>query len=172
MDEFVERQMIALIPRLRRFARSMTGSMADGDDLVQQTCERAIRNIEKWQPGTRLDSWMYRIAQNLYRNTLRQAETQTNAVTQMHDVAPPVEIGHAADTLVTFQAVRAAFDRLPADHRSVLTLVTIEGHSYREAADILEVPVGTIMSRLARARAGLQRILDADEATSPMEAAT
>ena len=75
MDEFVEKEMIALLPRLTRFARALTPSQDEADDLVQATCERAIANLDKWEPGTRLDSWMYRIAHNLRRNSFRNAAT-------------------------------------------------------------------------------------------------
>jgi len=161
VDEPIQREMIALLPRLRRFAYGLTGSIHDGDDLVQATCERAILKLDLWRPGTRLDSWMFRIAQNLHFNNLRDG-----ALRRQH--LRPIEAEEVADASaervaegrLTLDAVRRLMARLPAEQTAVVMLVCVEGLSYREAADILEVPVGTVMSRLARGRATLKTLFD------------
>jgi RNA polymerase sigma-70 factor (ECF subfamily) len=149
--------MLAFLPRLRRFAYGLTGSVDDGDDLLQATCERAIRHIDQWQPGTRLDSWMYRIARNLHLNNLRAKGVRHQHLASID----PIEHGtldgvRAAEAQMTYQAVRGFVDRLPEEQRTILLLVTVEGLSYREVSDMLELPIGTVTSRLARARLALK----------------
>jgi RNA polymerase sigma-70 factor (ECF subfamily) len=155
----IRNQMAALLPRLRRFALSLTGNRADADDLVQDTVERALRSLHQWQQGTRLDSWMFRIAQNLWIDA-----TRARRVRAAHDpdAAENIAIDGARDAearLVFAETVRAIAE-LPEDQRVVVALVLVDGMSYREAADILKVPMGTVTSRLARARMTLaQRVL-------------
>jgi RNA polymerase sigma-70 factor (ECF subfamily) len=159
-DEIRDR-MVAVLPRLRRFAHALTGSTEQADDLVQDACLRALSRIELWQPGTRLDSWMYRIAQNIWLDRLRASKVRGEAV----DLAATEEIPGSDGRLVTeseltLQAVAAAMGRLPPEQRAMVALVCIEGASYKEAAEITGVPVGTVMSRLARARRTLNAILN------------
>jgi RNA polymerase sigma-70 factor (ECF subfamily) len=153
--------MVALLPRLRRFACGLTGSLADADDLVQSACERALSRIEQWQPGTRLDSWMFRIAQNLWIDRIRQSRGR--------EILLPAEalaersVGDAVreqEARLAMTAVRREIAKLPEDQRAVLMLVTVEGVSYKEASEILEIPIGTVMSRLARARLALARAIE------------
>jgi RNA polymerase sigma-70 factor (ECF subfamily) len=146
-------QLVELIPRLRRFARGLTRSAADADDIAQATIEKALLNQASWAPGTRLDSWVYRIAQNLWRDELRahrrRAEPLEGVDVQGEDGRDSftrlIEVGEVADS----------FHRLPDEQRLVLSLVVLDGLTYQQAADVLEVPVGTVMSRLARARGRL-----------------
>jgi len=165
VDEPIQREMIALLPRLRRFAYALTGSVQDGDDLVQATCERAIRKLDLWRPGTRLDSWMFRIAQNLHLNNLRDGALRQR---HLHPIdAEDVADGPAeriAEARLTLDSVRRLMARLPVEQTAVMMLVCVEGFSYREAADTLEVPVGTVMSRLARGRAALKSLIDGEAA--------
>ena len=157
MDEVIEGEMLAILPRLRRFALGLTGSIAEGDDLVQATCERAIRNLDKWRPGTRLDSWMFRIAHNLHRNAIRDRQTRTRHLRVLESDQPRSVDGEAgAEARLTLERVRQHVLRLPDDQRTVLLLVAVEGRSYAETSDILGVPVGTVTSRLARAREQLR----------------
>ena len=153
----VRNQMIALLPRLRRFALSLTGSRADADDLVQDTVERALRNLDKWERGTRLDSWMFRIAQNLFidgtRARKRAGAVVVNADSAMLNAA--MDGARAADAQVEFSRTREALLRLPEDQRIAMALVLIDGMAYRDAAEVLGVPIGTLTSRLARARTAL-----------------
>ena len=155
--------MVALIPRLRRFALAMTRSDADADDLVQATCERAIANLDKWEPGTRLDSWMYRIAQNIHRNNLRQSVRQQGHLSVVQATADTHSDGEAAATAqLELADVAAVVDRLPEDQRTILLLVVVEGRRYRDVAEILDLPIGTVTSRLARARETLRQCLEGE----------
>lgn len=154
--ESIRTQMVALLPRLRRFAVSLAGSRADADDLVQDTVERALRSLHQWQQGTRLDSWMFRIAQNLWIDAQR-ARRVRSIVTNDLDAAGGAAVDGArdAEARLTFAQTAKAISELPEDQRVVVALVLVDGMSYREAADVLNVPIGTVTSRIARARATL-----------------
>jgi len=163
VDEEIDQEMIALLPRLRHFALSLTANLQDADDLVQATCERAIRNLDKWRRGSRLDSWMYRIAQNLHRNAYRDGRTRDRHLAVLEAEASIVPAEDQAYAHVLLGDVGEVIDRLPAEQRSVLLLVAVEGRSYKEAADILSIPVGTVTSRLARAREAIMRTMEGQE---------
>lgn len=172
LDETIRREMLAFLPRLRRFAYGLTGSVHDGDDLLQATCERAIRHIGQWQPGTRLDSWMYRIARNLHLNDLRAKGVRGQHLASID----PVEHGtvdgvRAAEAQMTYEAVRGFVDRLPEEQKTILLLITVEGLSYREVSEMLELPIGTVTSRLARARLALKAFVGGEEPTPTPEPA-
>lgn len=156
-DELVRQELIALLPRLRRFALVLTKSPADADDLVQATCERAIARLESWVWGTALDRWLFKIAHNLHRNQLRD-DANRSRLLQEHAVNPRLQpIGTAEVELwAVLQEARRAVMRLPDEQRAVLVLVAVEGLAYRDVADILGVPIGTVTSRLARARTALR----------------
>lgn len=159
-DEATRKALIALIPRLRRFARTLTGNLADADDVVQTCLEKAMLNLDQWQPGTRLDSWVFRIARNSWLDDRRRAHNRK----EHQDIGEMVELVGAdgvaiAETSAEARMVRAAVDRLPPDQRDVVALVMLEELSYREAADLLEVPIGTVMSRLSRAKAALAKAM-------------
>jgi len=163
--------MVALLPRLRRFAVSLTGNMADADDLVQDTVERALRNLHRWQPGTRLDSWMFRIAQNLWIDTARSRRVRASSSGSMDETENVAFDGaRDAEVRITFADTCRAFAELPEEQRVVVALIVVDGMSYREAADVLAVPIGTVTSRLARAREALAAsvfgIADASRALS------
>jgi RNA polymerase sigma-70 factor, ECF subfamily len=156
MPETFQRDLVALVPKLRRFALSLAGNMQDADDLVQSACERALRYQAQFTPGTRMDSWMYRIVQSLWLDDLRKRRVRGVAVdpedASLGDEGKAASL--PADRLMLKQTA-AAIATLPEPQRVVLSLVAVEGLSYREAADVLDVPVGTVMSRLARARDAL-----------------
>lgn len=151
----MQRDLVALLPRLRRFARGLAGSLDAADDLVQAACERALANRAQWQPGTRLDSWMYRIVQNLWIDQMRSGNRWHQADEATLASLPANDMARAVEARIELAAVRSAIDALPPEQRAVLMLVTVEGQSYRDAAGILEIPIGTVMSRLARARLAL-----------------
>jgi RNA polymerase sigma-70 factor (ECF subfamily) len=139
----------------------LAGNLDDADDLVQTACERAIRNIDQWQSGTRLDSWMYRIIQTAWIDLVRSRQTReahVNAVVALASHAAAGE-GDALNRL-TLRSVQAALERLPDEQRLVVLLVCVEELSYVEAAEVLAVPVGTIMSRLARGRLALRQLVE------------
>jgi RNA polymerase sigma-70 factor (ECF subfamily) len=153
--------MLALLPRLRRFAYGLTGSIDDGDDLVQATCEQAIRHIDTWQPGTRLDSWMYRIARNSHLNALRAKRVRADHLKSVdHDELTRVDGTRAMEAHLTFAGVRDFIARLPEEQRSIVLLVCVEGLAYKEVAEALDLPIGTVTSRLARARLALKNFAD------------
>jgi RNA polymerase sigma factor (sigma-70 family) len=149
--------MVQLLPRLRRFAAALTGSVADGDDLVQDTVERALKSLHQWEPGTRLDNWMYRIAKNCFIDTRRSAKRRGAVVLDAPEEAAAVQTDgvRAVEAHLALQDVMRALQALPLEQREALALVVIEDLSYREAADILDVPIGTLTSRIARAREAL-----------------
>lgn len=158
--------MIAVLPQLRRFAYGLTGSVADGDDLAQATCERAIANLDKWEAGTRLDSWMFRIAQNLHRNALRDTRSRAGKLTQLgHELPHSTDGRDQQEQRSTLAAVRRFVAELPEDQRTVMLLVCVEGRSYSEVAAITGLPVGTVTSRLGRARAGLRAYLENEKSS-------
>ena len=152
MDAF-RREMVELLPRLRRFARVLTRDTADADDLVQLTVERALGRFAQWTPGTRLDSWMFRIMKNAWIDEARARQRRGR-------VLAPAEAGEsigdegavAADRRLEAADVERAMEALPDDQRLAVALVLIEGLSYKEAAEALEVPMGTLTSRLVRGR--------------------
>ena len=147
-----KKELVQMLPRLRRFALTLTRNRDDGDDLVQTLCERAILRSAQWQPGTRLDSWLYTVMRNLWMSELRSRRVRTGAgqvdATDTDELATPIT---APDHLYGNQMV-AMLMSLTDGLSSTLLLVAVEGHSYQEAAEILDIPIGTVMSRMSRAR--------------------
>ena len=154
-------QLIAVLPRLRRFARGLSGSVADADDLVQAACERALARQHQFQEGTRFDSWMFRIVQTIWIDQVRARDVRKEDGDVAEDRLGSDEPARRVEARLALNEVRRALDHLPPDQRAALLLVTVEGLSYKEAAEALQVPVGTIMSRLSRARIALQFQLEA-----------
>jgi RNA polymerase sigma-70 factor, ECF subfamily len=154
LDPATRQQLVALLPRLRRFCMALTRSPDAGDDLAQSTLERALSRIDQWQLGTRLDSWVFRIARNI--NIDQARANAVRGVTVDVDALETVAgddgriIVESRDALARAQAAMA---QLPDDQRALMALVVIDGQSYKEAAAILDIPMGTVMSRIARARA-------------------
>ena len=157
-------QLIAVLPRLRRFARGLSGSVADADDLVQAACERALARQHQFQEGTRFDSWMFRIVQTIWIDQVRAREVRKEDGDVAEERLGSDEPVRRVEARLALDEVRRAVDRLPPDQRTALLLVTVEGLTYKEAAEVAQVPVGTIMSRLARARIALQQQIDAGRA--------
>ncbi|QPC99423.1 MULTISPECIES: RNA polymerase sigma factor [Qipengyuania] len=153
-----EQDLLALLPRLRRFAVGLCGNPADGDDLCQMSLERALANRSKWQEGTRLDSWMYRVMRNIWidegRATTRRRETFVH-----EDAGLSVGGDGAQEHAVELSMVDRAMQKLPDDQREAVLLVMVEGYAYKEAAEIVGCPVGTLNSRLVRGRDALLELL-------------
>lgn len=158
MSEDFQRALLGLLPRLRRAARARLGSVDEADDLVQATCERAWRARAQWAPGSGFENWVFTIMHNLRIDQVRAGaargiEAEPDALETVADdrwnrqVEARAMLGRVAEVLQT----------LPEAMREVLSLVTIEGLSYQEAADVLGIPVGTVMSRLSRGRLELMR---------------
>lgn len=146
-----------MLPRLRRFARSLSRHASDADDLVQAVVERALLNRQQWQTESRLDSWLFRIMRNAWID-------ETRARARRALVLAPEEAGanvgkSDTDAVVHGLSVQAAMAQLPDEQRLAVALVLVEGQSYKEAAATLDIPIGTLTSRLARGRETLQRLL-------------
>jgi len=156
-----ENEMLALLPRLRRFARALARDAADADDLCQITIEKALLARGSWQPGTRLDSWMYRIMRNAWIDTAR---ARGRASETFVDAEAGAAVGGdgGAEARVALGEVEAAMRRLPDEQREAVALVLVEGLAYKEAAEVLDIPMGTLTSRLVRGRQAL--MLDLGEA--------
>lgn len=153
-----ETEMLALMPMLRRYSRSLSRSDADGEDLLQDCVEKALANKRQWR-GTGFKSWAYTIMTNLYRNRHRAEKRHPSESLDGHESIAGAET--LSDTLEN-DRLHGALALLSPDMRAVLMLVTVEGYSYQEAAETLAIPLGTVMSRLSRARETLRQHLAAD----------
>ena len=149
-----EDQLAALLPRLRRFAHSLSRDPADADDLTQATVERALRSKAQWEPGTRLDSWAYRIMRNLWIDTAR-ARTRKNAREAPEGLSVGEDPRPGIEAAVDLHRVMSAMERLPDEQREVVALILVEGFGYREVSEMLGLPIGTVSSRLVRGRTAL-----------------
>ncbi len=147
--------IVELIPRLRRYARALAGDRAAADDLVQDTLERAWSKLHLYRRGTDLRAWLFTVMHNVYVNQLRALRPAAPLDDEMPELAQPAR---ETDTLV-LRDLDAAIRRLAPDQREVLLLVALEEMSYGEAADALDIPIGTVMSRLSRAREKLRAML-------------
>jgi RNA polymerase sigma-70 factor (ECF subfamily) len=154
------------IPRLRRYARYLARDADRADDLVQECLTRAITKIESWTPGTNLRAWLFVILRNCHINEVRRGQrtSLSGEMSSDYDVVPTPASQEAHISLLE---VRDAYLNLSEEHREVLLLVAIEGLQYEEAAAILAIPVGTIRSRLSRARQALRDALEGDRASAP-----
>lgn len=149
----VRDQMVALLPRLRRFCMALTRSADAGDDLAQSTIERALSRIDQWQQGSKLDSWMFRIAQNIFLDEVRASKRRgTQVDVDALEMVAGDDGRDIAESRSELARARRAIAALPDDQRALVALVVIDGQSYKEAAAILDIPIGTVMSRIARAR--------------------
>ena len=151
-----EDQLSALLPRLRRFAHSLSRDSPGADDLTQASIERALRSRDQWQPGTRLDSWVYRIMRNLWIDTARQrARKSSHEAPEEDGLHVGIDPRDSMDAAVDLKRAMAAMARLPDEQREVVALILIEGFGYREVSEILGLPIGTVSSRLVRGRTAL-----------------
>src|SRR5579862_8793999 len=157
-SENVREQIAGLLPRLRRFARNLTRNRDDADDVVQIALERALSRLDQWREDARLDSWMFKIVRNAWVDELRSRARRSRifAAPEMGENVGEALIEREAELL----SVHAAMARLPEEQREAVSLVLIEGLPYKEAADVLEIPIGTLTSRLARGREALQALLE------------
>jgi RNA polymerase sigma-70 factor (ECF subfamily) len=153
----ISNQMIELLPRLRRFARSLSRNQHDADDLVQSAIERAWRHLDQLKPGASLGSWMFGIMKNAWiddrRARARRGEVALPDDSGEHPAVSPV------DANTSLWSVSEAMDKLPEEQRLAVALVLVEGMSYKEASELLEIPIGTLTSRLARGRTALATAL-------------
>jgi RNA polymerase sigma-70 factor (ECF subfamily) len=151
----VKEKLVSILPKMQRFARALTGSRDAADDLVQQACERFLRKPETSDGIVCLESWMYRVINNAWIDEKRSMRTK---------LSDPLEAGaeivgengeHTVTVRSTLARIRLEMAKLPVEQRTALMLVCVDGLSYQEAAGILGIPVGTLMSRLCRARLAL-----------------
>ena len=149
----------AEIPHLRRYARYLTRNVDSADDLVQDALVNAISNLSKWQRGTNLRAWLFVIMRNSFISDARRAGR--NPAKENFDFATSA-LGVPAnqETAYYLSQLARVFDHLPAEHQEVLSIVVVEGMSYEEAAIVLDVPLGTVRSRLSRARSSLRQAMD------------
>lgn len=149
--------IVALLPRLRRFARTITRNPDDADDLVQLSIERALQRYQQWRPESKFESWMFGIVRNAWIDEVRARQRRNRVLAaeeEGENVGGGLGEGHAE-----ILSVQRAMAELPEEQRMAVALVLIEGLSYKEAADALEIPIGTLTSRLARGRDALQALL-------------
>jgi len=154
MTEFA-RMLEAQIPRLRRYARALTRDIVRADDLVQSCLTRAVAKQHLWQPGTNLRAWLFTVMHNVHVNKVRAARSTDPLDEGMPELALRAPQGDA----LMVRDLDRSISRLPAEQRSVLLLVTLEDMSYEQVAKTLDIPIGTVMSRLSRAREKLRLVL-------------
>ncbi|HKC02610.1 MAG TPA: RNA polymerase sigma factor [Sphingomicrobium sp.] len=151
-----EHEIAAMLPRLRRFAHALSRNGSDADDLTQAAIERALRSKAQWLPGTRLDSWLFRIMRNLWIDTVRSRSRRERFEAPVEELEQLGEDPRdAVEASLELQRVMAAMERLPDEQREVVALILIEGFGYRETAELLGLPIGTVSSRLVRGRTAL-----------------
>jgi RNA polymerase sigma-70 factor (ECF subfamily) len=155
LNEFSAR-VHELIPRLRRYARALTGERSAADDLVQDTLERAWNKLHLWRDGSDLRAWLFTIMHNVHVNQVR---SRIAAATVPLDEAAEAPVRATQSDMLEVRDIDAALQQLSTDQRQVLLLVAVERMSYDETARTLGIPIGTVMSRLARGRERLRTAL-------------
>jgi RNA polymerase sigma-70 factor (ECF subfamily) len=166
-DSF-KHELLGEIKNLRAFAISLSGSVSLADDLVQESLLRAWSNSEKFQPGTSMKAWLFTILRNIYYSSFRRRAREVQDSDGFY--ARRLTVSGDQESHLDLQDFRKALTRLPAEQREVLTLVGASGLSYEEAAAICQVEIGTIKSRLSRARSKLVELLALDNASgAPFE---
>jgi len=159
-EDTLRYQLVGLIPHLRRFARSLTKDPDKADDLVQEGCERALKKLNRPGEELHLKNLLYRIIYNRWIDNLRRRKTRlAKLIVLSEENKFKASDSHAGDRLDVVLDLQSALDKLDDDHRAAIMLIGVEGYSYAEAATILEVPPGTVASRVARARTKLGVLL-------------
>jgi RNA polymerase sigma-70 factor (ECF subfamily) len=154
----IKQELAEMLPRILRFASSLTRDVSHAEDLVQTAYIKAVEHIDQYQHGTRLDSWLFRIVQNTWIDEKRRQQ-RTGKVVSIDDARDgtlPAQMPTNSDRVF----LQTALETLPEDQRAALSLVLVEGYTYREAGDILGIPDGTVMSRVSRARQHLVTLYD------------
>jgi RNA polymerase sigma-70 factor, ECF subfamily len=147
------------IPRLRRYARALTRDGSRADDLVQDTLVRAIAKQHRWQCGTNLRAWLFTIMHNQNVNVVR-ASVREGIAAAVDEASPHLVARSDPTAALSLRDLDRALARIPAEQRAVLLLIGLEGITYEEAATILDVPIGTVRSRLSRGRESLRKLMD------------
>ncbi|HEY0522640.1 MAG TPA: sigma-70 family RNA polymerase sigma factor [Stellaceae bacterium] len=161
LDDF-GRLLETEIPRLRRYARALTRDAARADDLVQETLCRALRKAHLWEPGSNLRAWLFTLLHNQHVNDVRKV-VREGLSTPVEEVAPLLSMPATQSMKLEMRDLDRAIGQLPDEQRQVVLLIGLEGLRYEQVAEILDVPVGTVRSRLSRARETLRRLMDLPE---------
>lgn len=157
-------QLIELIPRMRRFATGLSGSVDRGDELVQAACERLLKRKDSLRGHTRLDSWMYQVIRNLHIDGIRAQSVRDRGAEGLRQTMHLNPVSRdPMESQLRLHEVNQAMQALSEEHRAVLMLICVEGLSYKEAAEVLQVPMGTVTSRVVRARKALMGQLDDED---------
>jgi RNA polymerase sigma-70 factor, ECF subfamily len=152
-------QLIAeQIPRLRRYARALLGDPVRADDLVQESLLRALSRRHLWQPGTDIRAWMFTILHNIHVNNQRKRHVRKDYQEPLED-QPELATPSTQEKSLEIRDLARALDMLPEPQRQVVLLVGLEGMDYKKVADVLEIPLGTVMSRLHRGREALRQLV-------------
>lgn len=154
----IHRSIEAEIPRLRRYARALARDVAGADDLVQDCLARALEKLHLWQEGTDLRAWLFTILHNQYVNQVRRAVREGAAV-GLSETEPMLARAPHQGKRLELRDLERAIAKLPDEQRSVVLLVGLEGMRYEEVAEILDIPIGTVRSRLSRGREALRRLI-------------
>lgn len=158
----------AEIPRLRRYARSLVREPERADDLVQESLERALGAADSWRPGTNLRAWLFTILRNCHINQIRRSRREVGVIDQGSE-PPMLAVSGGQEASVALGEVRRAYAKLSSEHREILMLIAVEGLAYEEAAAVLGVPLGTVRSRLSRARRTLRDLLEQSDVAMTAE---
>ena len=153
-----------IFPRLWRYCMALTGQRDWADDLAQATCLRAMEQAAKFQPGTHLDRWMFRMAQRVWLNELRSRKVRTGGGLVPVEDVDLVDIKPDSETNILARDVLSQVMKLPEAQRQTVLLVYVEGYSYKDAAEMMDIPIGTVMSRLAAARRSIAQHLPKENA--------
>lgn len=159
--------VLEFMPALRAFARSLTRNRTEADDLVQETLLKALSNIDKFDPGTNLRAWLFTILRNTYYTEIRKRRRENDGMSTL--AQQDSNVGPAQEWAVTLTSLKEALELLPSDQREALVLVGAAGLSYEEAADVCGCALGTIKSRVNRARAKLLVLMGAEETADMVE---
>lgn len=158
----IRRDLVSLLPKMRRFALTLTRNAGDADDLVQETCERAIAKSHMWNGEGRLEGWVYAMTRNLWVDEVRKRKVRVGAGTVDAAEHNELSVDAAGEKAVYIHQMNKLIMSMPEGLSSVFVLVNIEGYSYKEAAEILGIPIGTVMSRLSTARLRLAAMVTND----------
>ena len=161
-------QVLELLPALRAFARSLTRNRTEADDLVQETFLKALSNIDKFDPGTNLRAWLFTILRNTYYTEIRKRRRESDGLSSL--AQQDSNMGPGQEWSVTLSSLKEALEMLPSDQREALVLVGAAGLSYEEAAEVCNCALGTIKSRVNRARAKLLSLMGAEATADVVEA--
>lgn len=158
------KQLVEQLPALTRFAWSLCRGDRSADDLVQATCERSLTRWTQFEPDTKMESWLFSIMHSIWKNELRHAGVQERARAHLEAEPGNVDGERIGVGKIYFSQVLSKLNALPSEQAAALTLVCLEGQSYRDASQILNIPQGTLESRIARGRIALGRALEAGTA--------